>query len=149
MIKDTNIDISVKDNDYNNTLNELSNILNVSVSTIEHYPTDLKKLLFQTYINHCSEDKNIAKQAVLNIVNLDKKQVDIIQPKTKANPKSIQKQDMGSKRMLTVSDVVKSKKAYVITRKTILNNAKKIAQSNQKRRIQNQKNSKTVTSQNE
>jgi hypothetical protein len=124
--------------DYTSLLPEIAELLNVTISTLEHYPTDMKMLICQTYINNYPLDSNDTKQALLNVINLDKDELQIKQPDviTNDSPQALQEQKDVEHRQTAPSNVHKKEnKSYLISRREILHNAKTISDSSSRKEI--------------
>ena len=50
---------------------EIAEVLNISISQLEQYPSDMKQILCQAYINNCALGKDEAAKALNSLVNLD------------------------------------------------------------------------------
>lgn len=50
---------------------QIAEALNISISQLEQYPSDMKQILCQAYINNCELGKDDVAEALNGIVNLD------------------------------------------------------------------------------
>ena len=85
-------------------LNEVAEMLNISISVMEHYPADLQRMLINTYLT--SKPQKSAIERLQTVIDLSLPEP----PKVK-------------KKTLT-------KNGYVLTRQTIIDNAKIIKNAN-------------------
>lgn len=72
MEKQKTIDNITPEN-YKSLLPEIANLLNLSVSAVERYPTDIQMALCNTYVNNYKSDEIVIKQALGQIVQLNGK----------------------------------------------------------------------------
>lgn len=84
-----------------NVLNEIADMLDISISVVKHYPPDLQQLLITTYLQSKTVDS--AKERLKTVIDLSMPVKE--QQKTKSKK------------------IVKNK-SYLVTRQTIINNAK-------------------------
>lgn len=56
---------------------QIAEALNISISQLEQYPSDMKQILCQAYINNCELGKDDVAEALNGIVNLDVDEVGI------------------------------------------------------------------------
>lgn len=56
---------------------QIAEALNISISQLEQYPSDMKQILCQAYINNCELGKDDVAEALNGIVNLDIDEVGI------------------------------------------------------------------------
>lgn len=84
-----------------NVLNEIADMLDISISVVKHYPPDLQQLLITTYLQSKTVDS--AKERLKTVIDLSMPVKE--QPKTKSKK------------------IIKNK-SYLVTRQTIINNAK-------------------------
>lgn len=89
-------------------LNEVAEMLNISISVIEHYPTDLQRLLINTYLTSKTYKSAIERLQTVIDLSLPKEP-----KKVKAPHKTLTKP-----------------KGYLLTRQTIIDNAKIIKNAN-------------------
>ena len=109
---------------YLSLLPEIAALLNISVSSVRQYPTDIQKILCEVYINNYHSDEISIKQALGQIVQLNtetEKQIEQAQ----AVPKSQEQ-----KKRLSAQKI--------LSREQLLHNAKIIAEKNRKSNSQNQ-----------
>jgi len=84
-------------------LKEIADMLDISISVLEHYPTDLQQLLITTFLH--SKTVESAKERLKTVIDLSMPE--------KESPKN----EMKSKSLVKNKD-------YLLTRQTIINNAK-------------------------
>lgn len=106
---------------------QIAEALNISISQLEQYPSDMKQILCQAYINNCELGKDDVAEALNNIVNLDVDTVGI-------KPNEKQKDDPLVDEDLQQSEVKgrKNKRSFLLSRQQILQNAKTISQQGSK-----------------
>ncbi|HBM99015.1 MAG TPA: hypothetical protein DD413_06265 [Ruminococcus sp.] len=114
-----------QNSDYDRLLPEIAELMNVSVSQLENYPRDMQMFLCQTYINNYQLDKEAAKLALCNVINLNI-------PSEPQNPKKenlLQKtsQERQDKLLPACDEWNNEKRTFHISRKQILHNAKVIS----------------------
>lgn len=107
--------------DYSTLLPEIADLLNVSVSTLEHYPTDMQAMVCQIYINNYHLDEVSTIQAIGNVLNLNIDTENHIE-----NNKAIEleKSEKPSQEKYNSCDAEKSS---ILSRKQIIRNAKIIS----------------------
>lgn len=86
-----------------NLLKEIADMLDISISVLEHYPTDLQQLLKTTFLH--SKTVESAKERLKTVIDLSMPEKE--SPKNEVKSKSLVKN-----------------KDYLLTRQTIINNAK-------------------------
>lgn len=86
-----------------NVLIEIADMLDVSISVLEHYPTDLQQLLITTFLH--SKTVESARERLKTVIDLSMPEKE--SPKNEVKSKSLVKN-----------------KDYLLTRQTIINNAK-------------------------
>lgn len=86
-----------------NVLKEIADMLDISISVLEHYPTDLQQLLITTFLQ--SKTVESAKERLKTVIDLSMPE--------KESPKN----EVKSKSLV-------NNKGYLLTRQTIINNAK-------------------------
>lgn len=86
-----------------NVLIEIADMLDISISVLEHYPTDLQQLLITTFLH--SKTVESAKERLKTVIDLSMPEKE--SPKNEVKSKSLVKN-----------------KDYLLTRQTIINNAK-------------------------
>ena len=86
-----------------NVLNEIADMLDISISVVKHYPSDLQQLLITTYLQSKTVDS--AKERLKTVIDLSMPEKE--SPKNEVKSKSLVKN-----------------KDYLLTRQTIINNAK-------------------------
>lgn len=103
---------------------QIAEALNISISQLEQYPSDMKQILCQAYINNCELGKDDVAETLNGIVNLDIDEVGI---------KEIEKQQDNTAvdNELRQTEVTerKNKRSYLLSRNQILQNARTIADS--------------------
>ena len=82
---------------------EIADMLDISISVLEHYPTDLQQLLITTFLH--SKTVESARERLKTVIDLSKPEKE--SPKNEVKSKSLVKN-----------------KDYLLTRQTIINNAK-------------------------
>lgn len=106
---------------------QIAEALNISISQLEQYPSDMKQILCQAYINNCELGKDDVAEALNGIVNLDIYEVGI---------KEIEKQQDNTAvdNELRQTEVTerKNKRSFLLSRNQILQNAKTISQQGSK-----------------
>lgn len=95
-------------------LTEIADLLNISVSLLEHYPSDLQKLLCQIYVDNYDSDDDSKRFALTQIIALNTQM---------ALRKIINKTKQPNIR----SENITRKNTYFLTRKIIMKNAKIIS----------------------
>lgn len=105
--------------DLNLILPEIAKLLNVSVSNLEHYPFDLRKIICQIYIDSYDSDDDSKRSALCQVISLNAEQLNVNAQtiRQKTIRQTAQQNDQTSE----------SVRKYIITRKTIMNNAKIIS----------------------
>lgn len=103
-------------------LAEIATVLNVSVSYIESYPADIRKMLRDIYIDNFDSDIKTKRSALTQVINLSFDEKGIT-PKPKPPPKNNEQQ--------AKTDAEKYRANAVLTREIIARNAALIAQANQ------------------
>lgn len=101
---------------------QIAEALNISISQLEQYPSDMKQILCQAYINNCELGKDDVAEALNGIVNLDIDEVGI-----KDN----------ELRQTEVTER-KNKRSYLLSRNQILQNARTIADSDKSKQYDRQ-----------
>nr|WP_211148492.1 hypothetical protein [Ruminococcus sp. 1001270H_150608_F2] len=86
-----------------NVLIEIADMLDISISVLEHYPTDLQQLLITTFLH--SKTVESARERLKTVIDLSMPEKE--SPKNEVKSKSLVKN-----------------KDYLLTRQTIINNAK-------------------------
>lgn len=86
-----------------NVLIEIADMLDISISVLEHYPTDLQQLLITTFLH--SKTVESAKERLKTVIDLSMPE------------KESTKNEVKSKSLVKNKD-------YLLTRQTIINNAK-------------------------
>lgn len=112
---------------------EIAEVLNISISQLEQYPSDMKQILCQAYINNCELGKDDVAEALNGIVNLDIDEVGI---------KEIEKQQdntaVDNELRLTEVTERKNKRSYLLSRNQILQNARTIADNDKSKQYDRQ-----------
>lgn len=112
---------------------QIAEALNISISQLEQYPSDMKQILCQAYINNCELGKDDVAEALNGIVNLDIDEVGI---------KEIEKQQDNTAvdNELRQTEVTerKNKRSYLLSRNQILQNARTIADSDKSKQYDRQ-----------
>lgn len=91
MEKQKTIDNITPEN-YKSLLPEIANLLNLSVSAVKRYPTDIQIALCNTYVNNYKSDEITIKQALGQIVQLNSKTENEVKRYTKNPLKDSEKQ---------------------------------------------------------
>lgn len=115
--------------DYKALLPEIAELLNVSVSTLEHYPTDMQAMVCQIYVNNYHLDNLSTIQAIGNALSLNidtEKHIEHI----KAPELEEKKAEKTSKEKENFCDVEKNS---ILSRKQIIRNAKIISRKSSSR----------------
>lgn len=86
-----------------NVLKEIADMLDISISVLEHYPIDLQQLLITTFLH--SKTVESAMERLKTVIDLSMPEKE--SPKNEVKSKSLVKN-----------------KDYLLTRQTIINNAK-------------------------
>lgn len=86
-----------------NVLIEIADMLDISISVLEHYPTDLQQLLITTFLH--SKTVESARERLKTVIDLSMPE------------KESTKNEVKSKSLVKNKD-------YLLTRQTIINNAK-------------------------
>lgn len=86
-----------------NVLIEIADMLDISISVLEHYPTDLQQLLITTFLH--SKTVESARERLKTVIDLSMPE------------KESSKNEVKSKSLVKNKD-------YLLTRQTIINNAK-------------------------
>lgn len=115
----------VSNNEYQSLLPEIAELMNVSVSKLENYPRDMQMFLCQTYINNYQLDKEAAKLALYNVINLNIPSEP--QNQTKENLLQKTSQERQDKLLPACDERNNEKRTFHISRKQILHNAKVIS----------------------
>ena len=106
---------------------QIAEALNISISQLEQYPSDMKQILCQAYINNCELGKDDVAETLNGIVNPDIDEVGI---------KEIEKQQDNTAvdNELRQTEVTerKNKRSFLLSRNQILQNAKAISQQGSK-----------------
>src|SRR5574344_389344 len=113
---------------YKNLLPEIANLLNLSVSSLERYPTDIQKILCDIYINNYRSDDIALKEALAQVIKLNTETVSDIE-QLEHKPSAVKKSD---ERQRTITEHQKSeqkeKQKYAssvfLTREQIIKNNK-------------------------
>lgn len=137
MERERSID-EANNNEYQSILPEIAELLNVSVSKLEHYPVDMQMLLCRVYINNYQLGKEAAQQALNNVVNLN------IPSESQTKAKDLQNENLTQKTsqewqenfLPSCDEKNIEKRTFHISRKQILHNAKIISNSYVNRNIQ-------------
>lgn len=112
---------------------QIAEALNISISQLEQYPSDMKQILCQAYINNCELGKDDVAEALNGTVNLDIDEVGI---------KEIEKQQDNTAvdNELRQTEVTerKNKRSYLLSRNQILQNARTIADSDKSKQYDRQ-----------
>lgn len=108
--------LETPDNEYelNTLLPEIAKLLNVSVSSLERYPSDLQKLLCQVYIDSYDSDDGRKLSALSQVISLNIENTDNPLFSNTANQQKQESKDSDERK-------------YILTRKTIMDNARIIA----------------------
>lgn len=114
--------------EYRSLLPEIAHLLNISVSMIERYPSDIKTALCDIYTDHYHSDSITIKKALGQVVQLNAETQRQIE---QAKHKEPQQQDQQTKKLSTQA---------VLSREQILENGRILAQRDRKRRIQKAQN---------
>lgn len=104
------------DDELNVLLPEIAKLLNVSVSNLEHYPSDLRKLICQIYIDSYDSDDDTKRSALSQVISLNAEHMNAQTMRQNTIRQSAQRQNDKT-----------SDKKYILTRRTIMNNAKIIS----------------------
>lgn len=120
------------DDELNVLLPEIAKLLNVSVSNLEHYPSDLRKLICQIYIDSYDSDDDSKRSALSQVISLNAEHLNAQTMRQNTIRQSAQQQNDKT-----------SDKKYILTRRTIMNNAKII--SSGRRNCQEQEQSQDMT----
>lgn len=108
---------------YQSMLPEIANILNISVSSIEKYPTDIQKVLCNIYTDNYHSDQITIKQALGRVVQLNTETEKQIEHSEQQESNQEQERKKLSAQAL-------------LSREQILKNAKIITEKNQQRNYQ-------------
>ena len=81
---------------YKSLIPEVANLLNVSVSTIENYPSDIQKALCDIYVDYYRSDEITVKQALKRVVQLNSETENQIE---KSNYETSQKEQESGKKL--------------------------------------------------
>lgn len=107
------------DDELNVLLPEIAKLLNVSVSSLERYPSDLRKLICQIYIDSYDSDDDSKRSALSQVISLNAEHLNAQTMRQNTIKQAAQRQnDQTSEN---------SEKKYILTRRTIMNNAKIIS----------------------
>lgn len=113
--------------DYKALLPEIAELLNVSVSTLENYPTDMQAMVCQIYVNNYHLDEVSTIQAIGNALDLNidaKKQIESIKAlELEKSEKASQEKDHSCD----------AEKNSILSRKQIVRNAKIISRKSSNR----------------
>lgn len=113
---------------YKSLLPEIARLLNISVSMIERYPSDIKTALCDIYTDHYHSDSITIKQALSQVVQLNaetQKQIE------QAKQKEPQQQEQLTKKLSTQA---------VLSREQILESGRILAERDHQRKIQQAQN---------
>lgn len=116
---------SIKKDELDNYLNllpEIAKLLNMSVSAVEHYPTDIQRLLCDVYTNNYKADEITLKQALGQIVQLNTITEQEIKIALSASEKNTPNNHNESHQ--TKPEYPEQKKQAILTREQIIRNAK-------------------------
>ena len=106
---------------------QIAEALNISISQLEQYPSDMKQILCRAYINNCELGKDDVAEALNGIVNLDIDEVGI---------KEVEKQQdntaVDNELRQTKVTERKNKRSFLLSRNQILQNAKTISEQGSK-----------------
>lgn len=102
---------------YKSLLPEIANLLNTSVSVIEHYPNDIQRALCEIYADNYHSDQITIKQALGKVVQLNSETEKQIEQAKQAAPQEEQNKKLSAQ--------------AVLSREQILNSARIIAEKNQ------------------
>ena len=106
------------DDELNVLLPEIAKLLNVSVSNLEHYPSDLRKLICQIYIDSYDADDDSKRSALSQVISLNAEHMNTQTMRMRQDTVKLAAQQQNDKT---------SDKKYILTRRTIMNNAKIIS----------------------
>lgn len=120
MSREKHIDSSSDPESYKSLLPEIANLLNISVSTIKKYPSDIQKALCHIYTDNYHSDHIAIKQALGRVVQLNAETEKQIEQARQQSP--IQEQE--NKKLSAQT---------MLSREQILINAEIIAVKNQQR----------------
>lgn len=111
-------DIS-EDNAYKSLLPEIAELLGVSVSMLESYPTDLQMIICKTYIDNCQINTETVVEALNSIINLDIHHFPAVEKQAQPDILAEKKADEYNKNL---------QEGIYISRQQILNNSKLISE---------------------
>ncbi|MGN1113142.1 MAG: hypothetical protein ACI4RP_08060 [Acutalibacteraceae bacterium] len=106
------------DDELNVLLPEIAKLLNVSVSNLEHYPSDLRKLICQIYIDSYDSDDDSKRSALSQVISLNAEHM---------NAQTMRMRQDTVKQAAQQQNDKTSDKKYILTRRTIMNNARIIS----------------------
>lgn len=104
------------DDELNALLPEIAELLNVSISNLERYPSDLRRQICQIYIDSYDSDDDTKRSALSQVISLNAEQLNVQTMRQNSIKQAAQRQN----------DQTEEKK-YILTRRTIMNNAKIIS----------------------
>lgn len=112
---------------------QIAEALNISISQLEQYPSDMKQILCQAYINNCELGKDDVAEALNGIVNLDIDKVGIKPEEKQCDNQAVEKD-------LQQSEVKEriNKRSYLLSRNQILQNARTIADNDKSKQYDRQ-----------
>lgn len=112
---------------------QIAEALNISISQLEQYPSDMKQILCQAYINNCELGKDDVAEALNGIVNLDVDEVGIKEVEKQQDNTAVDNE-------LRQTEVTerKNKRSYLLSRNQILQNARTIADSDKSKQYDRQ-----------
>jgi hypothetical protein len=112
---------------------QIAEALNISISQLEQYPSDMKQILCQAYINNCELGKDDVAEALNSIVNLDIDKVGIKPEEKQCDNQAVEKD-------LQQSEVKEriNKRSYLLSRNQILQNARTIADNDKSKQYDRQ-----------
>ncbi|MCQ4021741.1 MULTISPECIES: hypothetical protein [unclassified Ruminococcus] len=106
------------DDELNGLLPEIAKLLNVSVSILERYPSDLRRLICQIYIDSYDSDDDSKRSALCQVISLNVEQL---------NAQTMRMQQDNVNQVAQQQNDQTLERKYILTRRTIMNNAKIIS----------------------
>lgn len=110
--------------DYKALLPEIAELLNVSVSTLENYPTDMQAMVCQIYVNNYHLDEVSTIQAIGNAFSLN---IDTEKHIESIKASELEKTEKQVKASLEKDNSCDAEKNSILSRKQIVRNAKIIS----------------------
>lgn len=130
---------------YKSLLPEIANLLDLSVSAVERYPTDIQIALCNTYVNNYKSDEITIKQALGQIVQLNSKTENEVKRYAKNHLKNSEKQKEPVLSELFAEEIKQAQKTDYENKQKTFENKKKYSTNGFLSREQIIKNAKIIS----